>query len=470
MEHADRPLTAAYAVNYATALSHSGRDADAAEFLRRELRNAVDARDVDRAAQLVVSFAPIMLTLERQSEFDAACERVAKLSEADDRTRRLLRTARLATLAFSGRLSEYECIAGDGPATAGDHRCEAFVAALSGDDARARRAMQTYQAQLESGDGRQEPADKVLEGLIALHAIGNLGLASADAAEHDDPYQGISHLRIAARIHDGRWDEGRQLIGRLPLWDRTYQEPTPILDMRLELAALAGCAPAEIRRTRHSVASMIARNQLRHAVTPARWYVIAMQRAGESVDAPIEAFVAESLDVAPIPYTLGGTPLSVALLKDHFGADRCLAALDRWPRYGSRWSNAHFALAQALLTNNRTQLRHAGAEFEVLGAPVFAMIAGLALPAPRARDVELARSIGYLQKTDRTRPALTSRESDIAELVAQDLTNRIIAARLGISERTVEVHLTNVYRKLGVRSRSGLARLVDRGAHRGPNE
>jgi DNA-binding NarL/FixJ family response regulator len=49
---------------------------------------------------------------------------------------------------------------------------------------------------------------------------------------------------------------------------------------------------------------------------------------------------------------------------------------------------------------------------------------------------------------------LTDRELEVLDLVAAGLTNREIAQRLHISVRTVEAHLTHVYDKLGVCSRT----------------
>jgi DNA-binding NarL/FixJ family response regulator len=55
---------------------------------------------------------------------------------------------------------------------------------------------------------------------------------------------------------------------------------------------------------------------------------------------------------------------------------------------------------------------------------------------------------------------LTSREREVAELVAQALSNREVASRLVLSERTVESHVRNILTKTGLRSRTQLTRWV----------
>lgn len=57
---------------------------------------------------------------------------------------------------------------------------------------------------------------------------------------------------------------------------------------------------------------------------------------------------------------------------------------------------------------------------------------------------------------------LTARESEIAALVAAGQSNKVIAAENGISERTVKVHLNNIFRKTGVRNRVQLALAFNR--------
>lgn len=93
----------------------------------------------------------------------------------------------------------------------------------------------------------------------------------------------------------------------------------------------------------------------------------------------------------------------------------------------------------------RESLTRARAEFEGLGA---------ALWEARA-DAELGRIGGRRAHAD---GELTDAERRVAALVAEGHTNREVAAALFLSERTVESHLSRIYRKLAVRSRAELAR------------
>jgi DNA-binding NarL/FixJ family response regulator len=58
--------------------------------------------------------------------------------------------------------------------------------------------------------------------------------------------------------------------------------------------------------------------------------------------------------------------------------------------------------------------------------------------------------------------ALSHREREVAGLVADGLTNREIGSRLYLSEKTIETHLTRVFQKLGLRSRTQVAAAVAR--------
>ncbi len=96
----------------------------------------------------------------------------------------------------------------------------------------------------------------------------------------------------------------------------------------------------------------------------------------------------------------------------------------------------------------RGVLEQAGAIFEELGARLW---------AERVRD-ELARVSGRGPASSE----LTATEQRVAELVAAGKTNREAAAELFVTVRTIEANLSRVYRKLGIRSRTELARTLSR--------
>jgi DNA-binding NarL/FixJ family response regulator len=55
---------------------------------------------------------------------------------------------------------------------------------------------------------------------------------------------------------------------------------------------------------------------------------------------------------------------------------------------------------------------------------------------------------------------LTPTEQHVAELAASGLSNKEIAAQRFVIPKTVEAHLSRVYRKLGIRSRTALAHVL----------
>ncbi|MEI8168967.1 MAG: response regulator [Rhodoferax sp.] len=77
----------------------------------------------------------------------------------------------------------------------------------------------------------------------------------------------------------------------------------------------------------------------------------------------------------------------------------------------------------------------------------------------------LAQSAAYLQKHQKTgrlqerQAELTERERDVMALVVEGLPNKLIADRLDISIRTVEVHRSRVFEKMEVKSAVELVNL-----------
>jgi DNA-binding CsgD family transcriptional regulator/tetratricopeptide (TPR) repeat protein len=86
---------------------------------------------------------------------------------------------------------------------------------------------------------------------------------------------------------------------------------------------------------------------------------------------------------------------------------------------------------------------------------------GAALLAERARDELLASGARPRRSAISGPEALTPSEARVARMAAEGRSNRDIAQTLFVTPKTVEVHLSNTYRKLGIRSRSQLADSLD---------
>jgi DNA-binding CsgD family transcriptional regulator len=95
-------------------------------------------------------------------------------------------------------------------------------------------------------------------------------------------------------------------------------------------------------------------------------------------------------------------------------------------------------------------LRAAAGIFERLGCPPWASFA----------RAELARVGLRTSASGSTSTNLTSTERRVADLVAAGRTNAEVAAELFMGQRTVESHLSSIYRKLDVRSRTELSRAL----------
>jgi DNA-binding CsgD family transcriptional regulator len=98
----------------------------------------------------------------------------------------------------------------------------------------------------------------------------------------------------------------------------------------------------------------------------------------------------------------------------------------------------------------REHLRAALDGFETLRAELW---------ADRARVELRASGQTARRRVADARDQLTEQELQIAHFVAQGLSNRDVAAQLFLSPRTIAAHLRNIFRKLGISSRTELARL-----------
>jgi DNA-binding CsgD family transcriptional regulator len=158
-----------------------------------------------------------------------------------------------------------------------------------------------------------------------------------------------------------------------------------------------------------------------------------------------------------------------------FGAPRALGVALRAAGLvaGGQRGEALLGEAIAVLAGPHTRLEHARAQAD-LGALLHRrnhraearrLLRQAVDTAHHLGAVALARQAGTDLRATGAKPrrvrltgleALTASERRIAELAADGLTNREIAQTLFVTDRTVEGHLTNVFTKLGVRSRTSL--------------
>jgi DNA-binding CsgD family transcriptional regulator len=263
---------------------------------------------------------------------------------------------------------------------------------------------------------------------LVLAWIGDVELARREA---DEAIAIADDLRFGARSADARWVRGFvELSLGDPAAAQGYFAPAvanvfsggvqaparhvPLIRDAAEALAALG-RPAETQPLIEWLEKDSENPWARAAVAFSRGVAAAASADEEHALAHLEDAV-EMFGRLPLPLDLG----------------RALLALGSAQRRSRRLRDARTSLANAVRI------------FDERGAPLW---------ADRARR-ELAR-IGGRPRADAT---LTPSELRVAELVADGLTNKEVAARLFVTDRTVEGHLSRIYAKLGLRSRAELAR------------
>jgi DNA-binding NarL/FixJ family response regulator len=94
-----------------------------------------------------------------------------------------------------------------------------------------------------------------------------------------------------------------------------------------------------------------------------------------------------------------------------------------------------------------------------LATAVRAVAAGHVLIGPQVAEALVAQAgaAGALNTVGQPGPQLTAREREVLELIAAGRSNREIARALGLAEKTVKTHVSNVLMKLGVADRTQAA-------------
>ncbi len=186
----------------------------------------------------------------------------------------------------------------------------------------------------------------------------------------------------------------------------------------------------------------------------------AASRTGDvaSLRAALE-WLSERTRVTPTEWVLGIEARVRALLSEGEAADSLYReSIDRLSRTRVRaeLARAHLLYGEWL----RRQRRRADAREQLRTAHDMLDTMGMKAFAERARRELLATGETARKRTIESSGQLTAQEAQVARLARDGLSNPEIGARLFISARTVQYHLSKVFAKLGISSRSQLDRIL----------
>jgi DNA-binding CsgD family transcriptional regulator len=239
---------------------------------------------------------------------------------------------------------------------------------------------------------------------------------------------------------------------------------------------MAACASAVLHNSlgRHDAArdatwEVFQRDQLALGQLVVAELAEAAARTGDvaAVRAALD-WLSERTRATPTEWVLGIEARVRALLSEDQAADRwyqeSVERLGR-TRVRAELARSHLLYGEWLRRQGRrmdarAQLRTAHRMLEEMGMEAFAERARRELRATgetvRRRTVTAARIAGATE-------TLTAQEAQVARLARDGLSNPEIGARLFISPRTAAYHLSNVFTKLGIGSRSQLDRVLAAG-------
>jgi DNA-binding CsgD family transcriptional regulator len=258
-----------------------------------------------------------------------------------------------------------------------------------------------HRGELELAREHSERALELAEEQFALHPPQHLAILGLAALWSGDTSTGIEWLEKAdQQAATLRWGEPS-----IRWWTADYAEAL------LELARIDDAV--RVIDVWESDAARLGRDWVLAHVTRCRGLVAAAEGDVDRAASLLEGAAAEHDEVG-----------------DRFGEARALLALGIVRRRARQKRAAREAMELALV------------RFDAIGASGWAA----------ATRAELGRVGGRTREE-----GLTSAERRVAVLVAEGRTNREVAAALFLGERTVASHLTHIYAKLGVRSRTELA-------------
>ena len=299
-------------------------------------------------------------------------------------------------------------------------------------------------ADVYSANGRIDAAEAELE--LAIREL----TAAGQRSRCIPPSARLAEIRVL----QGRYDEADGLLTGLEDEPESLQARVAVRIARGEPAAAAALLTRRLDEL--GWRSLLAAPLLAQLVEARllEGYVDAAKAASSALDRIAEDGRRERVEALA---TAARGRIALAETRDD-AADVLLEAVNRFAELGARLDAARtrLELARSLAVSSPDvavdTARHARAELEALGA---------------LRDADAAasllRALGVRGRAGpRAAELLSRRETEVLRLLSDGLSNREIAARLFISPKTAEHHVSRAYAKLGVRTRAEAAAFFTR--------
>jgi DNA-binding CsgD family transcriptional regulator/tetratricopeptide (TPR) repeat protein len=316
--------------------------------------------------------------------------------------------------------------------------CQALVNRAYARNRRGRLREAEADARLSLELSASEPSDPVRP-----HKIGQLAEALFEQARTEEVERLLAGSDLGRPECDVLAQQLGELHARLLLLQGRRDEAWGLLEAHLRWQQMWGCQNpgwTSIRSTAALVRSTLNKPKEAHAL------------AAEELDAACAFGAPRAVGIALRTMALVEAGLRLSRLRES------VAVLEG--------SEARLELARSL-TELGSALRRAGRRREAR-QPLrrgfeLAHGCGGTLVADRARTELLATGARPRRPQATGRDALTASERRVAAMATEGLSNREIAQGLFLSSKTVEMHLSHVYRKLGIHSRTQLAGALGRG-------